>query len=71
LLNQDPSSVQEVICAILHKAEVSTIVLCKRLNQIGLIEERKDKEISVAKVEISRLTAELAEMENLKKRQKD
>jgi len=50
---------------------VSTIVLCKRLNQIGLIEERKDKEISVAKVEISRLTAELAEMENLKKRQKD
>ena len=49
LLNQDMSSVQEDICAFLHKAEVSTIALCEKLNRLGLVEKRKDKEIAAAK----------------------
>jgi len=53
LLNQDPFSVQEDICAFLHKAKVSTIALCKKLNQMGLTEERREKEISAAKMEIA------------------
>ncbi|QCD97087.1 hypothetical protein DEO72_LG6g1797 [Vigna unguiculata] len=71
LLNQDLSSVQEDICAFLHKAEVSTIALCKKLNQMNLIEEKKNKEISAAKVEIARLNVELVEYENLKRKLKE
>ncbi|QCE08082.1 hypothetical protein DEO72_LG9g3106 [Vigna unguiculata] len=40
LLNQDFSTVQEDICAFLHKAEVSTIALCKKLDQLSVSEEK-------------------------------
>jgi len=71
LLNQDFSSVQEDICAFLHKAEVSTIALCKKLNQMSVNEEKKAKEVSAARVEIARLNAELADYESLKKKLKE
>jgi len=71
LLNQDFSSVQEDICAFLHKAEVSTIALCKKLNQMSVTEEKKTKEVSAARVEIARLNAELVDYESLKKRLKE
>jgi len=71
LLNQDFSTVQEDICAFLHKAEVSTIALCKKLDQLSVSEEKKTREVSAARVEIARLNAEVAECERLKRRLKE
>lgn len=61
------SSIQENICAFLHKVEVSSISLCEKMNRLSLVEEKKDKEIATIKLEVSRLTSELADMEKLRK----
>ncbi|QCE15551.1 hypothetical protein DEO72_LG11g2562 [Vigna unguiculata] len=67
LLNQDVSSVQVDTCAFLHKADVSSISLCEKLTNLSLVKGKKDKEIIAMKLEVSRLTTELAEMEKLRK----
>ncbi|XP_027927401.1 uncharacterized protein LOC114184305 [Vigna unguiculata] len=67
LMNQDVSSVREDICAFLHKVKVSLISLCERLNRLSLIEGKKDKELTALKLEVSRLTTELTEMDKLRK----